>query len=173
MVWRLEDPQGGESLKCRWDVVPYIRGKGIDIGCGTTKVLPHAIGIDSLKDVELFGVDMNPDLVCEDATNLAIPDADLDFVFSSHLLEHIEDTRAALTEWWRCLKVDGYLVLYLPHADLYPRIGQPGSNPDHKHDFLPSDIRMHMQEVGALGVTMVVDETRDAGTEYSFLQVYR
>lgn len=172
-MWRSKDPQGGESLKCRWDVVPYIRGKGIDIGCGPTKVLPHAIGIDSLKDVELFGVQMKPDLVCEDATKLAIPDADLDFVFSSHLLEHIVDTRAALTEWWRCLKVGGYLVLYLPHADLYPRIGQPGSNPDHRHDFLPRDIRIHMQEVGARGVTLLVDETRDAGTEYSFLQVYR
>lgn len=171
MVWRAEDPQGGESLKVRWDVVPYIRGKGIDIGCGPTKVLPHAIGIDSLKDVELFGVQMKPDLVCEDACKLAIPDADLDYVFSSHLLEHIEDTQAALREWWRVLKVGGYLVLYLPHADLYPRIGQPGSNPDHKHDFTNADIDHVMGEFASY--SLVVNEVRSEGTEYSFLQVYR
>ena len=79
MTWSTEDPQGNEAAKCRWDVVPYIRGKGIDIGCGPTKVLPHVIGIDNLKDVALFGLTMEPDLVCEDATKLAIPDSDLDF----------------------------------------------------------------------------------------------
>lgn len=172
MVWRLEDPQGGESLKCRWDVVPYIRGKGIDVGCGPHKILPHAIGIDSCKDVELFGVDMKPDLVCEDACKLAIPDADLDFVFSSHLLEHIEDTQAALTEWWRCLKVGGYLVLYLPHRDFYPNIGTPGANPDHAHDFWPRDVTKEMALVPG-SWDLVVEEERNEGTEYSFLQVYR
>lgn len=171
MVWRLEDPQGGESLKCRWDVVPYIRGKGIDIGCGPSKVLPHAIGIDSLKDTELFGVEMKPDLVCEDACKLAIPDADLDFVFSSHLLEHIEDPGAALREWWRTLKVGGYLVLYLPHRDLYPNIGQPGANPDHKHDFDNKAIEALMEEFA--WYSLQVNEIRGEGTEYSFLQVYR
>ena len=173
MTWNNDDPQRGESLKVRWDVVPYLDGKGIDIGCGDAKVLPHAVGIDSLKDVALFGTEMKPDLVCEDACKLAIPDADLDFVFSSHLLEHIEDTRAALNEWWRCLKVGGYLILYLPHRDLYPRIGQFGANPDHRWDFHPDDIWNHMQDIGAHGVTMLVNETRDAGTEYSFLQVFR
>ena len=105
MTWNLDDPQGNEAAKCRWDVVPYIRGKGIDIGCGPNKVLPHAIGIDSCKDVELFGLDFKPDLVCEDAADLAIPDGDLDFVFSSHLLEHIPYWEGALREWWRVLKV--------------------------------------------------------------------
>lgn len=172
MTWNMTDPQGGESLKCRWDVVPYIRGKGIDIGCGPTKVLPHAIGIDSLKDTELFGVEMKPDLVCEDATQLAIPDADLDFVFSSHLLEHIEDTGKALNEWWRCLKVGGYLVLYLPHRDLYPNIGTPGANPDHKHDFVPADILTKLEACTfGGGFDVMVNETRDQGMEYSFLLV--
>lgn len=176
MTWSAEDPQGNEAAKCRWDVVPYIRGKGIDIGCGPTKVLPHAIGIDSCKDVELFGLDFKPDLVCEDACKLAIPDADLDFVFSSHLLEHIEDTRAALTEWWRVLKVGGYLVLYLPHRYLYPNVGSPGANPDHKHDFVQDDVLRHMRKVCIAldsGFNIVLNEVRDQAMEYSFLLVLR
>jgi ADP-heptose:LPS heptosyltransferase len=62
-------------------------------------------------------------------------------------------------------------VLYLPHRDLYPRIGTPGSNPDHKHDFHPEDIVAHMRAIG--GWDLLVNETRDQRTEYSFLQVFR
>lgn len=101
-----------------------------------------------------------------------VPDMAVDAVFSSHLLEHIVDTDAALGEWWRVIKVDGYLVLYLPHRDLYPNMGAEGANPDHKHDFVPSDIVDAMLRV-APGFDLVVSETRAADTEYSFLQVYR
>ncbi len=176
MVWKIDDPQGGESQKCKYEIVPYTRGKGIDLGCGPVKTFPHFIGVDSCKDTELFGIAMQPDLVCEDATKLAIPDGDLDFVFSSHLLEHIDDTLAALTEWWRIIKVGGHLVLYLPHANLYPRVGTHGANPDHKHDFVPDDIIDRIIEVcraSDTGVDMLVDEVRNGGMEYSFLQVMR
>lgn len=171
MTWKLDDPQGNEAAKCRWDVVPYIRGKGIDVGCGPTKVLPHAIGIDSQKDTELFGVQMKPDLVCEDACKLAIPDADLDFVFSSHLIEHLNEPARALSEWWRCLKVGGHLILYWPDPNEYPRVGQPGSNPDHKADYQPEDMIAMMEKVG--NWDLLVNERRNGGMEYSVLQVYK
>lgn len=171
MTWSAEDPQGNEAAKCRWDVVPYIRGKGIDVGCGPTKVLPHAIGIDSCKDVELFGVEMKPDMVCEDACKLSIPDADLDFVFSSHLIEHLNEPARALSEWWRCLKVGGHLILYWPDPNEYPRVGQPGSNPDHKADYQPEDMIAMMEKVG--NWDLLVNERRNGGMEYSVLQVYK
>ena len=171
MAWRATDPCGNESEKCKYDIVQYTRGRGIDVGCGATKVFPHFIGVDSGKDTELFGVEMKPDFVCEDATKLDfIESASLDFVFSSHLLEHIERPIDALKEWWRTLKVGGYLVLYLPHADLYPRMGQPGANPDHKHDFVQADILKYMENVG--GWDLKVNEVRSGGNEYSFLQVF-
>lgn len=171
MVWRAEDPNGGEADKVKYEVVAYTRGKGVDLGCGPKKAFPHFIGVDSCKDTELFNIEIKPDVVCEDATNLDFIDsATLDFVFSSHLLEHIEDTAKALTEWFRVLKVGGHLVLYLPHADLYPRIGQPGSNPDHKHDFLPDDV---LDATGDQGWDLIVKEVRDARMEYSFLLVLR
>lgn len=173
MVWRADDPQGNEAAKVKYDIVQYTRGHVLDLGCGPSKAFPHFIGVDSGKDTELFGVQMRPDLVVPDCTNLQehIQDASCDAVFSSHLLEHIEDPAAALASWWRCLKVGGHLVLYLPHADLYPRIGQPGANPDHKHDFTPDDVMKLMVRVG--GWDLLVKETRGGGQEYSFLQVYR
>lgn len=179
MIWRATDPEGDEASKVKFEIVQYTRGLGLDIGCGPHKAFPHFIGVDSKKDTELFGIEMEPDNVVEDAAKLPqVPDGKLDFVFSSHLLEHIEDYRAALDEWWRTIKVGGHLVLYLPHRELYPNIGTPGANPDHKHDFIPDDILAAMRTVcqdsfGPQGWDCVVNQTRDAGTEYSFLLVFQ
>ena len=173
-MWRPEDPQGDEAGKVKYDVVQYTRGVVLDLGCGPKKAFPHFIGIDSGKDTELFGIAMKPDLVVADCADLSetIEDASVDAIFSSHLLEHIEDYRAALKDWWRCLKTGGHLVLYLPHKAFYPNIGQPGANPDHKHDFEPADIIEAMRDVEG-GWDLVERENRNEGTEYSFLLVFR
>jgi ADP-heptose:LPS heptosyltransferase len=173
LTWRSEAPEGNESAKCKYEVVQFTRGLGLDVGCGPHKFFPHAIGVDSKKDTELFGIQMEPDNVVEDASKLPqVPDGKLDFVFSSHLLDHIEDYRAALAEWWRTIKVGGHLVLYLPHRDLYPRIGQPGSNIDHKHDFENDDITGAMTALGT-GYDLMMNEVRGERDEYSFLTVFR
>jgi ADP-heptose:LPS heptosyltransferase/SAM-dependent methyltransferase len=181
MIWRASDPEGDEAGKVKFEIVQYTRGTGLDIGCGPHKAFPHFIGVDSKKDSALFGIEFTPDNVVEDASRLPqVPDGRLDFVFSSHLLEHIEDYAAALAEWWRTIKDGGHLVLYLPHRDLYPNIGQPGANIDHKHDFLPEDIELAMAGVAAeaagrrkSGWDLLVNEVRAERNEYSFLQVYR
>lgn len=173
MVWRIDGPTGAESEKIRWELVPYTQGRGLDLGCGGWKPFTHFIGIDSNKDEALFGMRATgADLIvptCEKLDMFA--DASMDFVFSSHLLEHIEDYRAALAEWWRVLKVGGHLVLYLPHKDFYPNIGTYGSNPDHKHDFMPDDIVDAMKALG--GWDLLRNEDRSEGNEYSFFQVFK
>jgi ADP-heptose:LPS heptosyltransferase/predicted SAM-dependent methyltransferase len=171
MVWRPEDAQGNEAAKVRGDALPYCLA-GIDIGCGPSKVFPHLTGVDNLRDVRLFGIDMKPDLVVNDAADLPFKDRAVPTVFSSHTLEHIADYKAALAEWWRVLAVGGHLVLYLPHRDFYPNIGRPGANPDHKHDFAPADIEAAMREIAA-DWTLLENQARNEGREYSFLQVYR
>lgn len=174
MTWRPDDPQGNEAAKVKYDIVEYTRGAVLDLGCGPHKAFPHFIGVDSCKDTELFGNEIKPDLKVEDCSDLSevIEDASCDAVFSSHLLEHIEDFKAALTDWWRCIKVGGYLVLYLPHKRFYPNVGQPGANPDHKHDFEPTDIIDAMRDMPT-GWDLVRREDRDEGTEYSFLLVFQ
>lgn len=165
MVWRAEDPQGFESAKIRYDVIPYMRGNGLDIGCGNAKIFPHCVGVDQFPQQ---GVD-----IVRPATDLRIfASGTMDFVFSSHTLEDIEDTAGTLREWWRLLAIGGYLVLYLPHKNFYPNIGQPGANPAHKHDFLPADIVKVMEEV-APDWDIKLNQERNADREYSFLQVYR
>ena len=97
-----------------------MRGECLDLGCGPYKAFPHFIGVDSGKDTQLFGIQMRPD-VRADVTSLSkFSSGHFDLVYSSHTLEHIEDYKACLKEWWRLVKVGGHMVLYLPHRDFYP-----------------------------------------------------
>lgn len=171
MVWRAEDPCGNETGKIRWELVPYTRGRGLDLGCGPDKAFPHFIGVDNYSDTALFGIQMKPDVVCNVTKLDVFGSASMDFVYSSHCLEHVKDYKTTLKDWWRVVKPGGHLCLYLPHKDFYPNIGTPGANPDHKHDFLPADIIDAMREVG--GWDLLRNEDRSEGQEYSFFQVYK
>lgn len=173
MVWDIRTSNGFESRKIRYEVLPYVAAGGLDVGCGSEKVWPHLIGIDSGRDTEIYGLHVKPDIVVADAARLGIfADGSADAVFSSHALEHLADWTAALREWWRLVKPGGHLVLYLPHKDLYPNIGQPGAHPDHKHDFLPDDI-VDFCRLAFPDWTLLENQTRGEGNEYSFLLVFR
>ena len=170
MTWDPSTSLGYESAKIASIAVPYLQGRGLDVGCGMNLVWPSAIGVDSKK---AFGPHTAASVESEGDDLSMFADATMDYVFSSHTLEHFESEKvpAVLAEWWRVLKVGGRLVLYLPHADFYPNIGQPGANPDHKADYVPQDIINLMKSVGSW--TMLEDEARNAANEYSFFQVFR
>lgn len=78
----------------------YCSGQGVDIGAGIWS-------LDGAKAIE--------DETDENAYKLLEKDASLDFVFSSHLLEHLERPLDAIDEWEKKLKVGGVLFMYLPH----------------------------------------------------------
>lgn len=170
MVWNRTDPQGNEETKIAVLVVPYAQGRGLDIGCGPRKCWWRMIGVDNLVD---YGGQRPPsvDVVAEGDKLDMFADKTMDFVFSSHFLEHVVDTKACLLEWWRVLKPGGNLILYLPHKNFYPNIGQDGANSDHKHDFLPDDIINIMKDVGSW--ELLENEERNKWTEYSFFLVFK
>lgn len=173
MVWNANDPQGFESKKIVWEVAPFLRGRGLDLGAGMFKILPQAISVDNGNHAQ-FGHDIRPDIFVETAEDMSIfGSGSMNFVFSSHLLEHIQNYKAALQEWWRLVAEGGHLVLYLPHKDFYPNVGEKGANPDHKHDFLPEDIISAMTEVQGSGWDLVECQERNEGQEYSMLLVFR
>lgn len=183
MVWRIDDPQGDEAGKVKYLLTPYTRmfrpdgerAAVLDFGCGPSKAFPHFIGVDNCKDTELFNIAIRPDVNCDVADPKAVYNTfepgSADAIFSSHCLEHIENHEAALRAWWDIIKVGGHLILYLPHRDYYPNIGEKGANPDHKHDFTASDIIQALDEIGCY-FDVLVNETRTEGMEYSFLLVF-
>lgn len=164
MVWTATAPYKPESKKIVWEAAPYLSGKGLDIGCGTFKVLPQALGVDNdMTSVRNIAV--------HDATDLSLfATQQFDWVYSSHLLEHLVDPQKALAEWWRVLKVKGRLVLYLPHEDLYPRVGEEGANPDHKHNLNEKLVVGWMEAIGYWDLKEC--QVRDQDDEYSFFLVF-
>lgn len=119
----------------------YMNGKGLDIGYrGSVKgridaVLPTAIGID----IDYPGYD---------GITLPFNSESQDYVFSSHCLEHIDDPFQAIQEWWRVLKVGGYLVVTVPHKHLYERKEYPPSiwNGDHKRFYTPCSLLYEIEQ---------------------------
>ena len=175
MVWKRDNPQGNESGKIRWELVPYTRGRGLDIGCGPYITFPHFIRVDNCIDEVLFGIQVKPAIRIDTATELPMfASKSMDFVFSSHLLEHIDPDYVVptLREWWRVLKHDGHLVLYLPSDELYPKVGEPGANPDHKWN-VSFDVMMKLMERGLNGWDLIRYEHRDQGEEYSHFFVFK
>ena len=103
----------------------YCQGAGLDIGFGGDLLTKNCKGWDFEHG---------------DAQSLAgVPDESFDFVYSSHTLEHLPDPVSALQNWWRIIRPGGYLLLYIPHRDLYEKkLKLPSRwNSDHKHFFLP------------------------------------
>jgi hypothetical protein len=70
MTWDKNAPYTVESKKLVWEVAPYLRGRGLDIGAGDFKVLPHVISVDNMHHLQ-FGFSVKPDVMCE-ATNLDV-----------------------------------------------------------------------------------------------------
>lgn len=180
MVWRKEDPQGNEAAKISWEIVKWTRGRGLDIGAGMYRTFPHFITVDNNVDAQLFGHPMpRPDIPVEDGGKLdMVASESMDFVFSSHMLEHVEPERLVkvLREWMRVIKPDGYLVLYLPDADEYPRVGTEGANPDHKWDVSYNQVVLLMGKAvdgTQMGWDLVDFQKRNEGQEYSLYFVFQ
>jgi predicted SAM-dependent methyltransferase len=169
VTWDPRTSCGNEQDKVCAFVVPYVQnGPWIDAGCGARKMWPTAIGIDA-RPYPHSAADIVGDI--SDLSMFA--DGSMGAVVSSHALEDFpfERVPAVLSEWWRVIRRTGCLVLYLPHADLYPHVGEPGANPAHKFDPTPDLIIDAMKGVGSW--TLLENEVRSEGNEYSFFQVYR
>lgn len=103
----------------------YCQGLGLDIGFGGDPLTGNCTGWDfEHGDAQVLE---------------GLQNETFDFVYSSHTLEHMRDPAVALKNWWRVIRPGGYLLLYIPHRDLYEKKLELPSrwNDDHKHFFLP------------------------------------
>jgi predicted SAM-dependent methyltransferase len=175
VTWKIDARQGNEGYKIRWEIIQWTRGRGLDLGCGPQKTFPHFIGLDNNIDAQLFGIPANPDIRVDTCENLSLfSSKSMDFVFSSHLLEHIppENVTACLEEWMRVIRLNGYLVLYLPDKSLYPNVGQLGANKDHKWDPDYESVVSFAEKVSR-GWDLIDYQLRDNDNEYSGLYVFK
>lgn len=55
--------------------------------------------------------------VIADAAALPFKDRTMDYVLSSHVVEHLFDPIAAINEWLRVIRSGGYVFMIIPHKD--------------------------------------------------------
>jgi SAM-dependent methyltransferase len=84
---------------------------------------------------------------------LPFSDASQDALFASHVLEHIDDWAGSLVDWYRVLKLNGYLVIAVPHRDLYERKADLPSrfNGDHKRFYTPASLLDEIEQALPVG----------------------
>jgi hypothetical protein len=99
------------GILAAWDLVA-VAGAGAlavaDIGCGTTKQVPWAVGVDSVAQP---GVDV----VANVDDGLPFETASLDHVFAVHVLEHVRDMVTVMAELHRVLRPSGLLHVLCPY----------------------------------------------------------
>lgn len=110
----------------------FCTGSGYDIGGTLTCTFPGAVPIN---------------LTCNNAYNAYnLPEQEVDYIFSSHTLEHLPNFIEALTLWKSRIKNEGVLFLYLPHPDM--EYWLPQNNRKHLHSFTPEQIHKILFDLG-------------------------
>lgn len=130
----------------RW-VMPfaqeYCKGNGVDIGgCYTDWAFPSAELIDPR-------LDNGYDAMCFKQDNL-------DYIFSSHCLEHVKENWMNVLDYWLTkIKVGGIIFLYLPHSS--QEYWLPENNRKHVHSFDGSEISEYLRSLGHKVIRSGVD----------------
>jgi len=116
----------------------FCAGIGLDVGYKGVGVknpepIPGCIGVDT-------------GYPGYDGKTLPFPENAVDFVFSSHVLEHIEDPLQAIKDWVRVAR--STVVIIVPHQFLYEkRKGLPSRfNQDHKRFYTPGKLLSEIEQ---------------------------
>ena len=109
----------------------YFAGHGIDIGGGRDALEKFKFAFPLARSV------VNYDRPGWDAHTCAnVADAEFDFLYSSHCLEHLDDPQLAFGHWLRVVRPGGWLVVDVPDEDLYEQGVFPSRfSTGHQHSF--------------------------------------
>jgi SAM-dependent methyltransferase len=146
-------------------------GKGLDIGAGDDPITP---------DCDIFEKSLPDNGTPPPGHKIFIGDAHrtegidvetYDFVYASHVLEHLDNPICAIQRWFEVLRHGGYLFITVPHRDYYERSRTLPSrwNADHKCYWIPYGV----DPPATFGLWDVITEALDSivsAGEWSFVQ---
>ena len=121
----------------------------LDVGCGTGRLLAFVEA--TMSDVATVGVDIGepPEFHAKagfaraSAFHLPFPDNSFDVVFCSHVIEHLPDPQAVLTELSRVCNAGGYVYVETPSARSILAFlgGRFWDDPTHVRPYSPAALR--------------------------------
>jgi len=116
---------GGKTADPMWEIerqklLPWLFGKGVDVGCGARKIRDDVLGVDIDRKVK-------PDVVAS-GDSLPFPDGEFDFVCGIHSFEHFADADLVLCEWLRVLRPGGFIGIVHPDITFTKRQKGPAEN---------------------------------------------
>jgi SAM-dependent methyltransferase len=108
----------------------FFKGSGIDVGCGPDSVArwKKKFPIRNVREWDL--ADGDGELLA------SVSDNSVNWVHSSHSLEHMRSWSRALENWARVCIRGGYVICTVPSWEMYEHRTWPSRfNSDHKHAF--------------------------------------
>lgn len=119
--------------------------KIVELGCGYTKTVPQAIGVDIVEKGKpcnhLNGPVSVADIVADVTQPLPFADESVDTLIARHILEHCVDSVSVLKNWNRVIQMHGRMIIAVPDQRLRSTIPL---NPEHVHAFTPASLRTLM-----------------------------
>jgi ubiquinone/menaquinone biosynthesis C-methylase UbiE len=135
--------------------LPHVRGRLLDIGCGSNELLRrHGNGVGC--DVYQWG---GVDIVVEDSSNLPFDDASFDTVTIIAALNHIPNRESVLTEAHRVLQPGGRLIVTMippTISMIWHKVRAPWDADQHERGMVegelyglhPAEVRKLMRNAG-------------------------
>lgn len=127
----------------------------LEVGCGGGGLLARlesegyaAVGVDLLDDAVSAAKKMvrSCEVLCGDAEALPFDDGSFDRLVSHHLVEHLGDLPAALTDWRRVLVPGGIMALCTPNR-FYPN-PRIFDDPGHVHIYDTEELLSVLRTAG-------------------------
>ena len=127
----------------------YAKGDVLELGCGGTKTVPNAMGLDIVPKGEFIPNLPNTksiaDLTADISDPLPLDANSFDTVIARHLLEHLINPLKVLKEWSRVIRPGGRLIIAVPNQNIRSTIPL---NPQHVHAYTPDSLKEMMETLG-------------------------
>ncbi len=121
----------------------------LELGCGATKTVPQAIGVDRIPKGQpiphLHGALSVADIVADVGEEISVPRESFDVVISRHILEHVLREIKTLKEWGSFVKPGGKMIIAVPDERVTKSIPL---NPEHLRAYSEESLRDVMEQLG-------------------------